>query len=104
VSSPGAGFGNRAAGEIPGCTGGRVAVEGPEPKPARETDARSAGSTLSKGLQACSLETIGAGSQWPGAPPWRWNSNAAVSDLVSSATRRRRPQFDVSIPPVPGKS
>lgn len=36
VSSPGAGFGNQAAGEIPGCTGRRAAVEGPEPKPARD--------------------------------------------------------------------
>lgn len=36
VSSPGAGFGNQAAGEIPGCIGGRVAFEGPQPKRVRD--------------------------------------------------------------------
>lgn len=41
------------------------------------------------GSPACSPETTGAGSPWPGAPPWRWSSNAAASDSASSATRPR---------------
>lgn len=41
------------------------------------------------GPPACSPETTGAGSPWPGALPWRWSSNAAASDSASSATHRR---------------
>lgn len=75
--------------EIPGRTGGPASRDR-ENEPRQRQAVREEHRT-GKGAEppACSPETTGAGSPWPGAPPWRWSSNAAASDSACSVTRPR---------------